>query len=739
MQPAGIGIGWPWIAGLALLALAGLFVIWRGLYPRRQGTTPYCRKCGYNLTGTDRTVADARCSECGSHVTADTAVIFGERTRRWRRIFVGLVIFLLGTAPLVLIGVGVARGIDWYRYKPTTLVLRDIQSTSPALATKAIQEMTRRFNAGSLAPEQIARLAETCLTVHAQPSQSTQVSMPAIHLLDAVYRRDRLTPAQTKRFFSQMVDFSPLVRARVIQGDPCYLGVKCRERGPVNRYPARISVEDVRLDEESVWFPWCGEARSYTGYSEMNLGTPYVGELEPGAHSVKIAVAFEIYEQGYIAGVVSESSALYSEQRTVNASFEILEKEPPNYFRLTHSPELDRAVAARISVSELTMQSDKLVESFGVPAEQQAEVHIRYAGPHPIGLAFDVYAEVDGHRLGLGQITASKDSRYGISGRGFAIPVAGEVPNEVTIILRSSKAAALRTPDLYEIWDGELWFEDVEVVSEKPATQPWPLGGRFKPMVRRRDPSDDQAWPAVADSFLPPVALGRRPLMIEDIDDPDLAAKLRAAFSTRKLGSEVPDEALAKLAERLAEQMREDLQDARSDEVPREGAALKLTHSPELDEVIAARLRLSEFSAEKNRTSWGLEGRRRLQGVLWFAGPLPVGVAFEVFAEINDRRIQSNWPITESPGGIAGRSHGVGVSFPYDGDPPDTITVILRSSKAAAMRTPDLCEIWDGELRFENVEIVPPDHISWSWNDHHFAPRVTPRRPATTQETTERH
>jgi hypothetical protein len=162
----------------------------------------------------------------------------------------------------------------------------------------------------------------------------------------------------------------------------------------------------------------------------------------------------------------------------------------------------------------------------------------------------------------------------------------------------------------------------------------------------------------------------------------------------------------------------------------------KLTHSPELDDAITTRLRLAEFAAEE-QTGWGGEARRRLQGMLWFDGPLPIGVAFEAFAEIGDQRIQSDRPIIESPGGVAGSSHGVGVSFDYDGDAPETINVTLRGSKPAAMRTVDLYEIWDGELRFEDVEVVPPDHISWSRHDNRFAPRVIARESATTQDVAE--
>jgi hypothetical protein len=51
-------------------------------------------------------------------------------------------------------------------------------------------------------------------------------------------------------------------------------------------------------------------------------------------------------------------------------------------------------------------------------------------------------------------------------GTGLSVDFEGEAPERITIILRSSKEVALRTPDLYEIWDGELRFEDLKVHRE---------------------------------------------------------------------------------------------------------------------------------------------------------------------------------------------------------------------------------------------------------------------------------
>jgi len=886
VQSAGIGIGWLWIPGLSLLALLGLFLLWRGLRPRREGTTPYCRKCGYNLTGTDRDAEGARCPECGTYVTTPDVVVFGERHVRPRRVVAGVLCLLLGLAPLTVVLVGELKQVDWYSYMPTDWVLADIRTGGATRAARALREMTQRFSADGLTPEQIAELPELCLAVHKRLGQQAIVGMPAMQLLDRLYINDLLTPGQTERFFSQMVEVSLLMRPRVVHGEALFIGAMVAGRGPDRSYSMEARLEDVRVDGRQ---PRDGSRlysyRSATGYHDHPLGYACIITSDVGKHTVTVDVPVVIYTPdkdellGTPPGSIPDDGVLHSQVHQLTGTLEVLAEEPPEFIRLTHSPELDRTVQSRVTLQECYVDGDHPMAAPYGASTRCIRAQVRWLGRPPIGLAFDAYAEIHGQRVGIGQVTTSRIRWSADYGGPLWICAPEPIPDRITIILRSSKAAAAYTPDLDEIWDGELWFEDMEILSEPEDNRmSWSREGRFRPTLRRRDPlEDDSAWPPVpvGNPWVGPIptpsTFGSAERSWAILDDDWLTAEMGKALeegqglgdqaaelfsrlfqrpTTQATGptsrawewSSTPPEhsvpASVPSAESLANRvefslrirpavvcgqeffvgaefqdteaggplrLRIELDEIRfgcgdtirpqrrfstqigfspfrtSDQLgtyakldqpgkwaveadvefelddpastgwswdgtclhrgkrtvtgeievlPEEPPGLfKLTHSPELDEAIATRLRLSEFSAEEQH-GWGREARRRLQGMLWFPGPLPIGVAFEAFAEIGDQRIRSNWPIIESLDRAAGGPHGVGVSFDYDGDTPGTITVILGSSKAAAMRTPDLYEIWDGELRFENVEVAPADASQWPRTGGRYVPTIAPRAPA---------
>src|SRR5262245_57686450 len=114
------GTAWWATAVAAVLGAALLIRGWRG---RRVGTDPHCRKCGYNLTG----ITSERCPECGTpHL--DNPVL-GQFRRRYRLVLAGLLILLPSTGMLIRVEIQWARSVeDWYRYKPTFLVLRDAKA-----------------------------------------------------------------------------------------------------------------------------------------------------------------------------------------------------------------------------------------------------------------------------------------------------------------------------------------------------------------------------------------------------------------------------------------------------------------------------------------------------------------------------------------------------------------------------------------------------------------------------------
>ena len=133
---------WP-----GMVLLAGAIVLLKiGLWPQRKGGTPYCRRCGYNLTGVGADV----CPECGA-LRSGRMTIYGERQRRgW---------LALGGVVLLVVCVGLVykpahmfyHMTDFYQYKPARLLLWDMRSSDSLVQSQAARELLRRLNSKGLA------------------------------------------------------------------------------------------------------------------------------------------------------------------------------------------------------------------------------------------------------------------------------------------------------------------------------------------------------------------------------------------------------------------------------------------------------------------------------------------------------------------------------------------------------------------------------------------------------------
>ena len=101
---------WYWEAALVLVLAASALLLWSGLRGKRKGTTPYCRRCDYNLTALDRPI----CPECGADLRHRRAIVVGERHRRYGRL--AMVPFALFAASYIVVGPlePVWSFWDWY-------------------------------------------------------------------------------------------------------------------------------------------------------------------------------------------------------------------------------------------------------------------------------------------------------------------------------------------------------------------------------------------------------------------------------------------------------------------------------------------------------------------------------------------------------------------------------------------------------------------------------------------------
>src|SRR5262245_13550334 len=106
-----------------MLAL-GLMMLRMGRSPARRGSEPHCRACEYLLIG----IKSDRCPECGAVLSEET-IVHGARRRYPGLIWSGVAFIALAvvaTVPLVTTWV---QRTDWYPYKPTFMVMQDLDSS----------------------------------------------------------------------------------------------------------------------------------------------------------------------------------------------------------------------------------------------------------------------------------------------------------------------------------------------------------------------------------------------------------------------------------------------------------------------------------------------------------------------------------------------------------------------------------------------------------------------------------
>src|SRR5450432_3342283 len=132
------------IFGFALL-ICGVILLLRGLWPLRVGDEPYCRVCGYLLIGW----SGGRCPECGTELS-DRNIVHGQRHRRAGLISAGIISLMLALTIIFSSIAGVIDHVNWELYKPSFLLIRELEPVLTASAGRAEQELESRDKTGEL-------------------------------------------------------------------------------------------------------------------------------------------------------------------------------------------------------------------------------------------------------------------------------------------------------------------------------------------------------------------------------------------------------------------------------------------------------------------------------------------------------------------------------------------------------------------------------------------------------------
>ena len=197
-----------------ILALAGVALLVAGRRGRRVGDEPRCVACGFDLRG--RPVDSHACPECGRDLNRPGAVVHGTRTPRRIPLLTGLALSLAALVGLGVIGHRAYSEFDWYDHKPTSWLLRDLDTAPATNNDPDAAELLARLWDDELNDDQAEALVDAILVVQGDRGNA----WPTVwsDLLEAAVDQSRLTKAQRRRYVRQAFDVGFKVRPILRRG-----------------------------------------------------------------------------------------------------------------------------------------------------------------------------------------------------------------------------------------------------------------------------------------------------------------------------------------------------------------------------------------------------------------------------------------------------------------------------------------------------------------------------------------
>jgi hypothetical protein len=436
------------LSDLSAILLIVVFAILGGLLlyigrGRRVGDEPHCRKCNYLLHG----LSSERCPECGS-VLLPAAIVYGEPRRRWKTFLAGWLVLLLLGILIISGGVDQLQNVDWYHYKPTYFVLRDLNSGRLVDQQWAWTELMRRDADKSLwakTRDVMARFALASQANAAQPYNSLDID--TINYLGRRCLAKDLPADQLTKFFEQSIRTKLAIRNTVVFGDRVpYLTIHEGLGPSQGNFWTKQSSRGVALDGRIVGDA-SGGYGTYSGFGSGSLGTTAKCP-SPGKYELSVTVRIEIFN-----GPMNPPGAAtleYQCDRTMTGNFEVVATKPANLIQPVFDRKLAAAMKAAVTPQNLRYsRKDRMLDGM-----------IQFNNP-PMSLAFEVIARYGGKEHRLGEVTYH--SPAGVSGYSTSGSVADPPPATVDVILRPSEQAADDTVDIYSYWNQEMVFPNVPV------------------------------------------------------------------------------------------------------------------------------------------------------------------------------------------------------------------------------------------------------------------------------------
>lgn len=437
------------IAGSIWLLILAAVLLANGFRPKRHGNTPFCARCGYNLTGLSGEV----CPECGDPYGRPGGTVFGTRQRRTGNLVAGIVLLGVAAANLVT----PLKNVDWYGFMPTSFVLGDLQSGNPQEAQRVWDEVRRRVRAKNLTEKEYCELIDLCLKEHGSPS-GRNVTDQMVEYLGKAYLARKLNPRQKEQLLNGVLNCTLDVRPRVAPNDPTPLRFKLKTRTAGVFFRMALHTEVFLIDN-------LPRKEKFERLEETNSGSynddRQLASIPIGRHIATLRLRARLYSAlqnrvGSITWGLGESGSgveetwgpvLHEKPIDLTCKFEVLAEEPSDYIRRVRDPEWAEALPACIGVTHLGWKEDERgwsAHKFGSGAT---------SATLPTNVAADVYVRIDGLEYPVGTAEGSKGGDIGITFRTTRLEGRKEPFKSFDLVLRPSEKVARESLGIYEMWD----------------------------------------------------------------------------------------------------------------------------------------------------------------------------------------------------------------------------------------------------------------------------------------------
>ena len=423
-----------WSVLILLFGGAVALLIW-GFRGRRIGAGPRCPTCGCSLTGT---VSD-RCPECGN-VFKEGETQAGYRQRRPLAIAFGMLL-LVPVVSVMVIGIAV-RGMRYsnplYTQPPTAALYPRAKNSDPF----AVVRLALRYRAGLIEAQSLLGFVPQALDeIEVEPE--TKCRGAWIEFLEMLEAGDELSDDELKRFHAQLVDIVLECRPQVRQSESLFVTVSDHTRLPdLVRMTYVVRDATLRIGEE-----------------EWEEGSLLEGGHEHAGGSRRTEMKADRYDVGTI-GVAFRGTLVFTQPAfempiELKGEVEILPADAPPTVKLVQDAALEAELKKVITAGFVNRAV------YDPPMEGSRFLSVSAEADPLINCAFRILIRVDDQEKGAGSVVFKSP----LQTRGIAFSVddvlsQGQVCD---LILRSDVELALREPDVFEIWDGELVWTNLRV------------------------------------------------------------------------------------------------------------------------------------------------------------------------------------------------------------------------------------------------------------------------------------